>query len=98
MLKNLKNDQHTIEYHVYFGEKVDRQNMGHTCTQKHKSTGNVPALKPLVGFVSIHYMLYLLLSHSVMYNSLQPHGLQHSRLPCPSLSPGVCSDSGPLSQ
>ena len=24
-----------------------------------------------------------------MANSLQPHGLQHARLPCPSLSPGV---------
>ena len=29
--------------------------------------------------------------------SLQPHGLQHTRLPCPSLSPRVCSDSCPLS-
>ena len=26
-----------------------------------------------------------------------PHGLQHARLPCPSLSPGVCSNSCPLS-
>jgi len=25
-----------------------------------------------------------------MSDSLQPHGLQHTRLPCPSLSPGVC--------
>ena len=25
--------------------------------------------------------------------SLWPHGLQHTRLPCPSLSPGVCSNS-----
>ena len=24
--------------------------------------------------------------------TLRPHGLQHARLPCPSLSPGVCSD------
>ena len=32
-----------------------------------------------------------------MSNSLQSHGLQHARLPCPSLSPGVCSDSCPLS-
>ena len=30
-------------------------------------------------------------------DSLQPHGLQHARLPCPSLSPGVCSNSCPLS-
>ena len=27
-----------------------------------------------------------------------PHGLQHARLPCPPLSPGVCSNSRPLSQ
>ena len=40
----------------------------------------------------------MLFSHSVMSNSLQPHGLQHARLPCPSLSPGVCSNSCPLSQ
>ena len=26
------------------------------------------------------------------------HGLQHARLPCPSLSPGVCSNSCPLSR
>ena len=37
----------------------------------------------------------LLFSHSVMSDSLQPHGLQHTRLPCPSPSPGVCSDSCP---
>ena len=30
--------------------------------------------------------------------TLQPHGLQHARLPCPSLSPGVYSNSCPLSQ
>ena len=37
-------------------------------------------------------------SLSVMSNSLQPHGLQHSRLPCSSPSPRVCSNSYPLSQ
>ena len=30
-------------------------------------------------------------------NSLRPHGLRHARLPCPPLSPGVCSNSCPLS-
>ena len=33
-----------------------------------------------------------------MSHSLQPHGLPHARLPCPSLSPRVCSNSCPLSQ
>ena len=32
-----------------------------------------------------------------MSGSLQPHGLQQARLPCPSLSSGVCSSSCPLS-
>ena len=33
-----------------------------------------------------------------MSDSLWPRGLQHARLPCPSLSPGVCSNSCPLSR
>ena len=36
-------------------------------------------------------------SHSVTSNSLQPHGLQHARLPCPSPTPRACSNSCPLS-
>ena len=42
--------------------------------------------------------LLLLFSHSVMSDSLWPHGLQHARLPCPSLSPRIGSNSCPLSQ
>ena len=33
-----------------------------------------------------------------MYDSVWSHGPQHARLPCPSPSPGVCSNSYPLSQ
>ena len=29
------------------------------------------------------------ISHSVVSDILQPHALQHARLPCPSLSPGI---------
>ena len=39
----------------------------------------------------------LFFSHSVVSDSLWLPGLQHSRLPCPSLSPGVCSNSCPVS-
>ena len=42
--------------------------------------------------------LLFLFSLSVVSDSLWPHGLQHTRLPCPSPSPGVCSNSWPLSQ
>ena len=40
----------------------------------------------------------LLFSHSVVSDSLWPHGLQHARLPCPAPSPGACSNSCSLSQ
>ena len=36
-------------------------------------------------------------SHSVVSDSLQPHGLQHARLPCPSPTPGAYSNSRPSS-
>ena len=39
---------------------------------------------------SRNYMWLLLLSSPVVSDSFQPHGLQHSRSPCPSPSPGVC--------
>ena len=38
----------------------------------------------------------LLFSH--LCPTLRPHGLQHTRIPCLSLSPGVCVNSCPLSQ
>ena len=37
-------------------------------------------------------------SRSVESDSWQPHGLQHTRLPCPSPAPGACSNSCPLSR
>ena len=37
--------------------------------------------------------MMLLFTRPVMSDSLQPHGLQHAGLPCPSPSPGVCSNS-----
>ena len=37
-------------------------------------------------------------SCSVMSDSLRTHGLQHARLPCPSPTPGACSNSCPSSQ
>ena len=36
-------------------------------------------------------------SLSVMSNSLQPHGLQHARSPCPSLTPRIYPNSCPSS-
>ena len=39
----------------------------------------------------------LLFSHSDLFDSLRPYELQETGIPCPSLSPRVCSNSRPLS-
>ena len=46
----------------------------------------------------LHFHFTLLFSRSFVFDSLQLHGLQQARLSCPSLSPGACSDSCPLSR
>ena len=45
-----------------------------------------------MGFSSVQF------SGSIVSNSLRPHGLQHTRPPCPSLVPRVHSNSCPSSQ
>ena len=47
--------------------------------------------------VSIKGLSSVQFSHSVVSNSLRRYELQHGRLPSPSLSPGACSSSCPLS-
>ena len=49
-------------------------------------------LSPIQGYRSVQF------SRSVVSDSLRPHESQHARPPCPSPSPGVHSDSCPLSQ
>ena len=49
-------------------------------------------------FCSLFMASLVNFSHSVMSNSLWPHGLQHTRLPSPSPTPRACSNSCPLSQ
>ena len=49
-------------------------------------------------FLSASRLLLLLFSCPVVSDSLWPCGLQHAKVPCPSLSPGVCSNSCAYSQ
>ena len=42
----------------------------------------------MAAFPNKHYQF----SHSIMSDSLRPQGLQHARLPCPSPTPGACSN------
>ena len=47
---------------------------------------------PSVQFSSVQF------SRSVVSKALQLHGRKHARLPCPSPTPGACSNSCPLSR
>ena len=44
-----------------------------------------------------HFKNWVQFSHSVVSDSLQPHGLQDARPPCPSATPRACSNSYPSS-
>ena len=50
---------------------------------------------PLKSHLSLSYSVINSV-HSAMSNSLQPHGLQYTRLPCPSPNPRVYKNSHPL--
>ena len=68
----------------------------------HQSTG-ANSIGWLMNPVQIHpnqspELCFVLFTHKVLSNSLQLHRLQHARLPCPSPSSRVCSNSCPLSQ
>ena len=51
----------------------------------------------LCSISSLKYLSSVQFSRSVISNSLRRHGLQHARLPCPSPTPEVCSNSRPVS-
>ena len=58
---------------------------------------NVKNSGQMLHLLHLYCCPFLLFSHSVLSDSLQSHGLQHARLPCPSHSPRVCSNLHPLS-
>ena len=55
--------------------------------------GQIPGRRLWQFLIHTHYLFKC----SVLSDSLWPHGLQHSRLPCPSPTLRVCSNSCPLS-
>ena len=60
-----------------------------------KTWNNINIMAPWIILFSLSFSQF---SHSFVSNSLQPHGLQHARLPCPSPTPRACSNSCPSSQ
>ena len=72
----------------------------------HAGTGTLSALVLFSHILQVFFLIYLenlsalhsaQFSHSVVSDSLWFHGLQHTRLPCPSSAPEACSNSCPLS-
>ena len=61
----------------------------HTCACARART-HTHTHTPLLSMSSVQF------SHSVVSDSLQPHGLQHATPPCPSPTPGAYSNSCPL--
>ena len=55
-------------------------------------------LAVLFSVVFLLYFISVQFSHSIVSDSLQPHGLQNTRLSCPSPTPGVYPNSCPSAQ
>ena len=51
-----------------------------------------------MGVKQLRYFVSFVVQSLSWSDALRPYGLQRTRLPCPSLSHGVCSNSCPLSQ
>ena len=61
--------------------------------------GHSTSYYPWVSWQTLRWSLgSVQFNHSVVSDSLWPHGLQSARLPCSSSAPRTCSNSCPLSQ
>ena len=72
--------------------EVDKGEEGDPAKQPHQGT-RVCAVKTAVWHGRCDSVIYNQFGHSVMCDSLRHHGLQHTRLPCPSPTPGACPNS-----
>ena len=78
-------------------EEMHRARYGEKAQNFHSTLPESPgAVQPRSNPNPVFLDFLLQFSHSVVSNSLRPHGLQHARPPCPSPTPGVYSNSCPL--
>ena len=80
-----------LEYLTY-GTFSSKWNVGNLGTEI-----NQPSILHWKSSINL-FLSYICCCCLVVPDSMQLHGLQHTRLPCPSISPGVCAKSCPLSQ
>ena len=78
-------------------QSTGSQRVGHDWATKHTAQLYKISLGSSLLVLSSVSLFNLLVVQSVMSNSLWANGVQHARLPCPSPSPRVCSNSCPLS-
>ena len=76
--------------------EVDKGEEGDPAKQPHQGT-RVCTVKRAAWCGRCDSVIYNQFSHSVVCDSLRHHGLQHTRLPCPSPTLGACPNSCPSS-
>ena len=81
------------------GSRAQAQYLWCTGSAAPRHMGSSQIRDPICVFcISRHILCHSGCSVALTSDSLQPHRLQHARLPCPSLSPKVCSNSCPSSR
>ena len=101
---SLGQDGYTWQLPPHIQISLEHTKIFHSCACTHAQSSlslcNPMGCRTLYTFLGFHEKKkskYLLLfSSSVVSDSLQPHGLQHARLPCPSPYPGAWSNWCPL--
>ena len=77
-----------MSYHL-----TDVYETAYVCSAKNIDTSKTETIHQLINSPFLPCF-----SVGLSFLTLQPHGLQHTRLPCPSPSPGTCSNSCLLNQ
>ena len=91
-LRNMVKDREALHAAVH-GTRLSNQT---TTTKGKRNTVHVDRHTQRVNLLVVPSSVQF--SHSVVSDSLRPHGLQHPKLPCPSPTPGAYSNSCPLSR
>ena len=90
-------------YYIHFTNEETASERWGSCLRSHSKWVVVSRVPELVKAKDLNSRSRVLefssvqFSHSVRSNSLQPQGLPYAKFPCPSPTPGACSNSCPLS-
>ena len=95
--------QHAAVHGITESDKIEWLNNNSLCNFRYFHYSGIYIHLSRYCFSELYYPVFIILnivqfSCSVVSNSLQPHGLQHARPPCPSPTPGAYSNSCPLSR